>query len=104
MRFLVLTSLLVSAAAFADPAPTRPDTEAKPVTEAKPETGLHDDCARARAQHKDCVLDISGDEIDGNAPVATDAMLNFLKWTKSQSLIQLRRDFIPEIVKTAEDL
>ena len=98
MRFLVLTSLLVSAAAFADPAP------AKPVTEAKPETGLHDDCARARAQHKDCVLDISGDEIDGNAPVATDAMLNFLKWTKSQSLIQLRRDFIPEIVKTAEDL
>ena len=98
MRFLVLTSLLVSAAAFADPAPT------KPVTEAKPEIGLHDDCARARAQHKDCVLDISGDEIDGNAPVATDAMLNFLKWTKSQSLIQLRRDFIPEIVKTAEDL
>jgi hypothetical protein len=31
-------------------------------------------------------------------------MINFIKWTKSQSLITLRRDFIPEIVKTAEDL
>jgi hypothetical protein len=98
MRFLVLTSLLVSAAAFADPAPP------KPVTEAKPEVGLHDDCARARAQHKDCVLDITAEEIDGDKPVVTDAMLNFLQWTKSQSLIRLRRDFIPEIVKTAEDL
>jgi hypothetical protein len=98
MRFLVLTSLLVSAAAFADPAPT------KPVTEAKPEVGLHDDCARARAQHKDCVLDIAAEEIDGDKPVVTDTMLNFLQWTKSQSLIHLRRDFIPEIVKTADDL
>jgi len=97
MRFLVL-SLLVSAAAFAEPAP------AKPVTEAKPEVGLHDDCARARAQHRDCILDIAPEEIDGNKPVVTDAMLNFLQWTKSQSLIHLRRDFIPEIVKTAEDL
>lgn len=98
MRFLVLTSLLVSAAAFADPT-------AKPMTEAKPEVGLHDDCARARAQHKDCVIDIAGgEEIDGNAPAATDTMINFLKWTKSQSLIHLRRDFVPELVKTAEDL
>jgi hypothetical protein len=100
MRFLVLTSLLVSAAAFADPA-ARPAAR----SEAKPEIGLHDDCARARAQHKDCVIDIAnGEEIDGKAPVATDAMINFLAWTKSQSLIHLRRDFVPEIVKTAEDL
>ncbi|MEO8845415.1 MAG: hypothetical protein ABI591_14340 [Kofleriaceae bacterium] len=97
MRFLVLASLLVSAAAFADPAPAQP--------EGKLEVGLHDDCARARAQHKDCIINITGgEEIDGNHPVATDAMLDFLKWTKSQSLIHLRRDFIPEIVKTAEDL
>jgi hypothetical protein len=97
MRFLVLTSLLVSAAAFADPA-------AKPVAETKPEVGFHEDCARARAQHKDCIIDIAPEEIDGNKPVVTDAMLNFLQWTKSQSLIRLRRDFISEIVKTAEDL
>ena len=96
MRFVVLTSLLVSAAAFANPAPAKPD--------AKPEVGLHEDCARARAQHKDCVLDIAAEEIDGDKPVVTDAMINFLQWTKSQSLIHLRRDFIPEIVKTAEDL
>ena len=99
MRFLVLTSLLFSAAAFADP-PAPP----KQAAQVRPETGLHEDCARARAQHKDCVLDIAGDEIDGSAPAATDAMLNFLKWTQSQSLIHIRRDFIPEIVKTAEDL
>jgi len=37
-------------------------------------------------------------------PVVTDAMINFLQWTKSQSLIRLRRDFIPEIVKTGEGL
>jgi len=97
MRFTVLTALLFSATAFADPAAA----PAKPAVETNRDTG---DCARQRAAHKDCVLDMGNETLEANAPVATDAMINFIKWTKSQSLITLRRDFIPEIVKTAEDL
>jgi hypothetical protein len=98
MRSFVVTALLLSATAFADPAVPPPN---KPVVETSRDSG---DCARQRAQHKDCVLDMGGESLEANAPVATDAMINFIKWTKSQSLITLRRDFIPEIVKTAEDL
>ena len=98
MRFLVLTALLFSATAFADPPAPVPT---KPVVDTSRDSG---DCARQRAQHKDCVLDMGNETLEANAPVASDALISFIKWTKSQSLITLRRDFIPEIVKTAEDL
>ncbi|HET9988294.1 MAG TPA: hypothetical protein VFQ65_07235 [Kofleriaceae bacterium] len=91
---LLCTASLASAQAPA-PAPTK-NADA---------TTMHaDDCARARALHKTCVLDIKGDDIDGHSPTAGGSVINAREWIGAASLIHLRRDFITEIIKTAEDL
>ena len=93
---LFLVSLLVSltaSAALADPTP--PADVGKMAS---------DDCARARKAKKDCVLTIEGDEIQGGSPNATGTTVTALNPTKHPSLIRLRFDFIPEILKSAEDL
>lgn len=63
-----------------------------------------DDCARARAQHKTCELTIDSDEVTGDRPSVGETNITIAPWTKGTSLIQVRRDFIPEILKSAEDL
>jgi hypothetical protein len=94
---LSLTALLVSlslaAPAAADPRPA-PDVSKM----------ASDDCARARKMKKDCVLTIEGTEIDGTTPQHTGQTLTGRGDTKHPSLIRIRRDFIQEILKTAEDL
>ncbi len=64
-----------------------------------------DDCASARKQHKTCVLDMGkGDTVDGNAVTPTGTSVGVITTAKEPSLIRLRRDFIVEILKSAEDL
>ena len=65
--------------------------------------------ATAFAQGKDDkakvkVYDFSGDTIEGDLvkPEGTD--LNARDFAKHSSLIEIRKDFIPEIIKSAEDL
>ncbi|MDX2092242.1 MAG: hypothetical protein SFX73_30530 [Kofleriaceae bacterium] len=50
------------------------------------------------------VYDFSGDTIEGDLvkPEGTD--LNARDFAKHSSLIKIRKDFIPEIIKSAEDL
>lgn len=50
------------------------------------------------------VYDFSGDTIEGDLvkPEGTD--LNARDFAKHSSLITIRKDFIPEIIKSAEDL
>ncbi|HVK83393.1 MAG TPA: hypothetical protein VM513_04750 [Kofleriaceae bacterium] len=50
------------------------------------------------------VYDFSGDDIEGDLvkPEGTD--LNARDFAKHSSLIKIRKDFIPEIIKSAEDL
>jgi hypothetical protein len=50
------------------------------------------------------VYDFSGDDIEGDLvkPEGTD--LNARDFAKQASLIKIRKDFIPEIIKSAEDL
>jgi hypothetical protein len=50
------------------------------------------------------VYDFSGDTIEGDLvkPEGTD--LNVRDFAKHSSLIRIRKDFIPEIIKSAEDL
>ena len=50
------------------------------------------------------VYDFSGDTIEGDLikPEGTD--VNVTDFGKHSSLIKIRKDFIPEIVKSAEDL
>jgi hypothetical protein len=63
-----------------------------------------DDCARARAQNKTCVINIEGIDVEGNNPVGTGERITTPDFGTNKSLIRIRRDFIPEIIKTAEDL
>lgn len=95
MRTLLAAFLLSLAAlpAAADPSPTA--DVSKMAT---------DDCARARKAKKDCVLSMDAHEVGGDTPRATGTTVTVLTTSKGPSLIRYRRDFIPEILKSAEDL
>jgi hypothetical protein len=98
MRLLITALLVVSPAlALADePAPSRAPSD---ITKMK-----NDDCAKARKQNKPCVIDMGGEEIDGTSPTAGGTVIGTIQFHKAESLIRIRRDFIAEILKTAEDL
>ncbi|MEJ7603247.1 MAG: hypothetical protein WKG01_35495 [Kofleriaceae bacterium] len=68
------------------------------------ETMATDDCARARKLDKTCVLSIEDEQIEGGVPRAGETTIVTVDWGRVGSLIRLRRDFIPEILRTAEDL
>ena len=92
MRILLTALLLASATvAYADSTPD--------VSKMK-----SDDCARARAMKKTCVLSIDPEAVDGKTPTITETTITIPQTGKSGSLIRIRRDFIVEILKTAEDL
>jgi len=93
---MILACLLVSLAAtpvLADPGPAK-DAHAMAT----------DDCARARKANKVCVLDMKGEEVGGATPTAGGSATTAIKFLPTSSLIHIRRDFIVEILKTAEDL
>lgn len=62
----------------------------------------------AIAQPKDAakvkVYDFSGDTIEGDLVKPDGTDLNARDFAKHSSLIRIRKDFIPEIIKSAEDL
>jgi hypothetical protein len=94
MRILIASLLLVSLPAAADPA-------AKPQTA----TQMHsDDCAKARAAKRACVIDMTGEQVDGDSPTAGGIATTVIKFSQNSSLIRIRREFIEQILKTAEDL
>ena len=90
---VMLTSVVLPVAVFADPSPATAVT--RMVT---------DDCARARKAGKTCVLEVPAEDVGGTSPAAGDVGLRLLTFGKADSLIRVRHDFIPEIVKAAEDL
>ena len=63
-----------------------------------------DDCARARKAGKTCVLDIGEENIEGNGVTPSGVGVNVRQFAVLNSLIHIRKDFIPEIVKAAEDI
>lgn len=63
-----------------------------------------DDCAKARKANKTCVIDMGNDIIDVDLPKNTGSMIDVISYKGHQSLIRVRTDFIPEILKSAEDL
>ncbi|MBS1121098.1 MAG: hypothetical protein H6Q90_3326 [Deltaproteobacteria bacterium] len=93
MRIFLVSALLasLSAVAAANPAPD--------VTKM-----ATDDCARARKQNKTCVLSIGAEDVDGKVPTVSDPTIAVPGFHRLDSLIRLRRDFVLEIIKTAEDL
>ena len=95
MRSLLVTALLLGPAlAAADPSPIRAAG------------AMHtDDCARARTQNKTCVIDMGkAEDITAEQPSTDEVRIDVTQFGESTSLLRLRRDFIVEILKTAEDL
>jgi len=96
LKSLLLAALaLVPLAAVADDKTRTPDVRQ-----------MHtDDCAKARAANKTCIIDMGkGDEVDGKTPIANGTGTAVIVYKPQPSLIRLRRDFIVEILKSAEDL
>ena len=63
----------------------------------------------ARAQNKDAkakvkVYDFSGDTIEGDLIKPEGSSVDARDFAKHSSLIKIRKDFIAEILKSAEDL
>ena len=63
----------------------------------------------AHAQKKDAaakvkVYDFSGDTIEGDLVKPEGSTVDARDFAKHSSLIRIRKDFIPEIIKSAEDL
>jgi hypothetical protein len=70
----------------------------------EPGTMKTDDCARARKANKTCELTIEPERVNGKLVKNDLPPVVAVDWGKAGSLIRLRRDFIAEILKTAEDL
>ncbi|MFN0248880.1 MAG: hypothetical protein ACKV2T_18465 [Kofleriaceae bacterium] len=101
---LLLSSLVIlsSSIAFADaPAPAAPTQSGRTVDV---RTMATDDCARARKAGKTCVLDIGEESIEGQVATGTGEGFTSINWGSASSLIRLRRDFITEILRSAEDI
>ena len=94
MRFLLAALLLAPTIAAADdkaPTPQLPQ-------------GTADDCARARRLNKVCELTIGEEQIEGGVSRPDGTGFYARGFAYLNSLIRIRRDFIPEIIKSAEDL
>ncbi|HTJ45209.1 MAG TPA: hypothetical protein VL463_24050 [Kofleriaceae bacterium] len=93
-RFLIPVFLLAAttATAFADGKSTNATDLA------------NQDCARARAQHKTCVLTFGGETINKGPVTGNTEDITVATPDKHPSLIRLRTDFRAEIIKSAEDL
>lgn len=94
MRFFLAALLLVPAVSFADTKSRTPDARQMKT----------DDCARARKQNKTCVLDMGTETLEGTVGKGDGERIDIIGFGKSASLISIRRDFITEILKSAEDL
>jgi hypothetical protein len=97
MRTFFLTAALVLV-----PAATMADTP-KPQTSDATKMAS-DDCARARKQNKTCVLDMGKEDVTGSTPTAGGSAIGIVTYGKATSLIRIRKDFIVEILKSAEDI
>jgi len=63
-----------------------------------------DDCAKARAAGKTCVISIEGLEVEGTVGTGNLPPIITRGFDKGASLIRIRKDFIPEILKSADDI
>ncbi len=60
--------------------------------------------AADKAPAKTKVYDFSGDTIEGDLVKPEGSTVDARDFAKHSSLISIRKDFIPEIIKSAEDL
>ncbi len=65
---------------------------------------LADDKGGDKGGSKVKVYDFSGDDIQGDLIKPEGSTVDARDFAKHSSLIRIRKDFIPEIIKSAEDL
>jgi hypothetical protein len=92
MRFALLL-LLLPAVAHAQPS-SSPDTG----------TMVTDDCARARKAGRTCVINIGPEDITKDVVGPETTVVDVRTIARHGSLIRIRKDFIAEILKSANDL
>ena len=72
---------------------------------AKNAEAMHtDDCAKARAAHRDCVITMGSEKVEAGTAGPGGIGIVVLDTMKHNSLIHIRQEFIVEIIKSAEDL
>lgn len=100
---LALALVLATSPALADKAPP---AAAQPAAEKTPD--LHklegSECAKARAQNKTCVISIENEDIVGENATGDGTGYTALEFPKLGSLIRLRLHFLPEIIRSTDDL
>ncbi len=104
MRSLIVLTLLCSLISIAAADPSTPRTRASKAPATPHGQMKTDDCAKARKAGKQCVLDMGTEDVKGNTPVKDGIDTSVVNWVQLGSLLHIRRDFIPEIVKSADDL
>jgi hypothetical protein len=70
------------------------------VAAAQPKAGAKADAGGGKVK----VYDFSGDTIEGDLIKPEGSTVDARDFAKHSSLIDIRKDFIPEIIKSAEDL
>jgi len=91
---LALFLLLIPSLALAQPASS--STDARDMAD--------NDCARARKLKQTCVLKIGPEEIEGGVLKPEGSIVDARIFPYHQSLVRIRRDFIAEILKSANDI
>jgi hypothetical protein len=99
---LVLSTSLLSLPAFPALGEPRPAPRAAPAADAR--RMVTEDCALARKAGKPCELSIPAEDVGGATPGPGEISVRTLRPGTEPSLIRIRRDFVVEIVKSAEDL
>jgi hypothetical protein len=101
MRRVAALALLTALAAppvLADPAPPpSPESPAARRAEAS-------ECARARKAGKPCQLTIEPEQVGGDRVSPDGVDLRLRRFEPTGSMIRLRREFIDQIVKAADEL
>jgi hypothetical protein len=95
--FLALIAL--TAVASADPKP-----QPKPAPAADAQQMVTDDCAKAQKAHKQCRIDMSGETVEGTGGHGDGTDASARTFERLGKLMHPRRDFIAEIVQSAENL
>jgi len=88
---------------LADPAPA-PSPAPSPESRAAARRAEASECARARKAGKPCQLTIEPEQVGGDRAIPDGTDLRLRRFEPSGSMLRLRREFIDQIVKAADEL
>jgi hypothetical protein len=98
MAMLMLTGGTVLAQ---DKAPAQPPAPKAPAGKAAPAGGGSEDNVQYKAK---TVYDFEDDTVEGDLQRPDGELVDSMRKVKHSSLIEIRKDFIPEMLKSLEDI